>query len=102
MPEVTARSQALERSEPRGFQKGVLFLLVSSAGRGRGDRRRGRIRRRDPCKRLRELVKAEVARQKAEPKSWPAVTDCDPLDQAFAALEAAGQRSSRGGRAQRS
>jgi hypothetical protein len=36
------------------------------------------------------LVKAEVARQKAEQKSWPDVTDCDRLDQAFAALEAEG------------
>jgi hypothetical protein len=43
-----------------------------------------------PRKRLRELVKAEVARQKAEQKSWPEVTDCDRLDQAFAALEAEG------------
>jgi hypothetical protein len=43
-----------------------------------------------PRKRLRELVKAEVVRQKAEQKSWPAVTDCDRLDRAFAALEAEG------------
>jgi len=39
-----------------------------------------------PPKRVRELVKAEVARQKAEQKTWPEVTDCDRLDQAFAAL----------------
>src|SRR4051812_5768240 len=43
-----------------------------------------------PRKRVRELVKAEVARQKAEQESWPVVTDCDRLDRAFAALRAAG------------
>lgn len=43
-----------------------------------------------PRKRLRELVKAEVSRQQAEQKSWPAVTDCDRLDKAFVALEAEG------------
>ena len=31
-------------------------------------------------------IKAEAARQKAEQKSWPAVTDCDRLDRAFTAL----------------
>jgi hypothetical protein len=41
-----------------------------------------------PRKRVRELVKAEVARQKAEQESWPEVTDCDRLNQAFAALRA--------------
>lgn len=41
-----------------------------------------------PRKRIRELVKAEVARQKIEQASWPEVTDCDRLDQAFAALQA--------------
>jgi hypothetical protein len=39
---------------------------------------------------VRELVKAEVARQKAEQESWPAVTDCDRLDRAFATLRADG------------
>src|SRR5690348_10309272 len=43
-----------------------------------------------PRKRLRELVKAEVARHQGEQKSWPAVTDCDRLDKAFAALRAEG------------
>jgi hypothetical protein len=43
-----------------------------------------------PRERLRELVQAEVARLKTEQASWPAVTDCDRLDQAFAALEAEG------------
>jgi hypothetical protein len=43
-----------------------------------------------PRKRLRESIKAEIARQKAEQKSWPEVTDCDRLDQAFAALRAEG------------
>jgi hypothetical protein len=43
-----------------------------------------------PRKRVRELVKAEVARQTAEQESWPEVTDCDRLDQAFAALRAEG------------
>jgi hypothetical protein len=35
--------------------------------------------------RMREMVEAEAARQKAEQESWPEVTDCDRLDQAFAA-----------------
>ena len=35
-----------------------------------------------PRKRVRELVRAEVAKRKAEEKSWPAVTDCDRLDHA--------------------
>ncbi len=43
-----------------------------------------------PAKRIRELVKAEVARQKAEQGSWPEVTDCDRLDRAFVALRAQG------------
>jgi Domain of unknown function (DUF6891) len=43
-----------------------------------------------PRKRVRELVKAEAAQQKAEEESWPEVTDCDRLDQAFAALRAEG------------
>lgn len=43
-----------------------------------------------PRERVRELVKAEVARQKAEQEAWPAVTDCDRLDRAFAALRADG------------
>ncbi|MGL4511466.1 MAG: DUF6891 domain-containing protein [Lacipirellulaceae bacterium] len=43
-----------------------------------------------PRTRVRALVKAEVARQKAEQESWPEVTDCDRLDQAFAALRAEG------------
>jgi hypothetical protein len=43
-----------------------------------------------PAKRIRELVKAEVVRQKAEQESWPEVTDCDRLDQAFDALRAEG------------
>jgi hypothetical protein len=43
-----------------------------------------------PRKRIRELVKAEVARQKAEQESWPTLTHCDRLDQAFAALRAEG------------
>jgi hypothetical protein len=43
-----------------------------------------------PRKRIRELVKAEMARQKAEQASWPVVTDCDRLDQAFAALRSEG------------
>ncbi len=43
-----------------------------------------------PRKRFRELVKAEGARQREEQKSWPAVTDCDRLDRAFATLEASG------------
>jgi hypothetical protein len=43
-----------------------------------------------PRKRVRELVKAEVARQEAEQESWPEVTDCDRLDRAFAALRAEG------------
>jgi hypothetical protein len=33
-----------------------------------------------PRQRVRELVKAAVARQKAEQESWPEVTDCDRLD----------------------
>lgn len=40
-----------------------------------------------PSKRLRALIKAEAARHKAEQKSWPAVTDCDRLDEAFVSLE---------------
>lgn len=43
-----------------------------------------------PRARVRALVKAEVARQQAEQESWPAVTDCDRLDEAFAALRAVG------------
>jgi hypothetical protein len=43
-----------------------------------------------PRKRVRELVRAEVARHKAEQEAWPEVTDCDRLDQAFAALRAEG------------
>jgi hypothetical protein len=43
-----------------------------------------------PRKRVRELVEAGVARQKAKQKSWPKVTDCDRLDQAFAALRSEG------------
>lgn len=43
-----------------------------------------------PHKRVRELVKAEVARQKVEQESWPEVTDCDRLDRAFAALRSEG------------
>ena len=43
-----------------------------------------------PRKRVRELVKVEVARHKAEQESWPEVTDCDRLDRAFAALRAEG------------
>ena len=43
-----------------------------------------------PRRRVRELVKAEVARQKAAQAAWPAVTDCDRLDRAFAALRADG------------
>ena len=43
-----------------------------------------------PREQIRELVKAEAARQKAEQESWPAVTDCDRLDQAFAALRGDG------------
>jgi hypothetical protein len=39
---------------------------------------------------IRELVKAEVARQKSEQESWPKVTDCDRLDRAFAALRDTG------------
>jgi hypothetical protein len=41
-------------------------------------------------KRVRELVKAEIGRQKSAQESWPAVTDCDRLDRAFAALRRAG------------
>jgi hypothetical protein len=41
-----------------------------------------------PRQRVHELVRAEVTRQKAEQASWPAVTDCDRLDQAFANLGA--------------
>src|SRR5262245_35182424 len=41
-----------------------------------------------PRERLRELVKAEMTRLKAEQESWPNVTDCDRLDRAFAALRA--------------
>ena len=43
-----------------------------------------------PRARVRALVKSEVARQRAEQESWPPVTDCDRLDEAFAALQAAG------------
>ena len=43
-----------------------------------------------PRKRVRELVEAEVAQQKAEQEAWPAVTDCDRLDRAFAALRSDG------------
>lgn len=43
-----------------------------------------------PRERIRELVEAEVARQKAEQESWPAETDCDRLDRAFVALRTAG------------
>lgn len=43
-----------------------------------------------PRKRIREMVKAEVERQRAEQQSWPAVTDCDRLDQVFASLEKEG------------
>jgi hypothetical protein len=43
-----------------------------------------------PRTRVRALVKAEVARQQAEQESWPAVTDCDRLDKAFATLRAEG------------
>lgn len=43
-----------------------------------------------PWKRLRALVKAEFARQRAEAEHWPAVTDCDRLDQVFGALSRAG------------
>ena len=41
-----------------------------------------------PRKRLRGWIKAAVALQRAEQESWPAVTDCDRLDQAFDALRA--------------
>ena len=43
-----------------------------------------------PGKRIGELVKAEVARQRAEQESWPEVTDCDRLDRAFVALRSQG------------
>jgi Domain of unknown function (DUF6891) len=43
-----------------------------------------------PRKQVRQLVEAEVARQEAEQQSWPAVTDCDRLDQAFVTLRANG------------
>ena len=43
-----------------------------------------------PRERLRQLVEAEVERLRVEQQSWPAVTDCDRLDRAFAALEADG------------
>lgn len=43
-----------------------------------------------PLARVRALVKAVAARQRAEQASWPPVTDCDRLDEAFAALRAAG------------
>jgi hypothetical protein len=43
-----------------------------------------------PRERLRELIKAEVARHQAEQRSWPTVTDCERLDRAFTALEAEG------------
>lgn len=39
---------------------------------------------------LRKEVKKEVARKKAEEATWPATTDCDRLDKAFAAMEKAG------------
>lgn len=41
-------------------------------------------------RRIRELIRAEVARQAAEQAAWPAVTDCDRLDRAFDALRARG------------
>ncbi|MGL6073502.1 MAG: DUF6891 domain-containing protein [Fimbriiglobus sp.] len=39
-----------------------------------------------PKKRVRDLVKEEVQKQQAKQASWPAVTGCDRLDRAFAAL----------------
>jgi hypothetical protein len=39
---------------------------------------------------LRKEVKKEAARKQAEEATWPATTDCDRLDRAFAAMEAAG------------
>src|SRR5262245_63322817 len=41
-----------------------------------------------PRTRVRELVESEVTRLRTEQPSWPAVTDCDRLDQAFASLQA--------------
>jgi hypothetical protein len=41
-------------------------------------------------KRLRDLIEAEKAKQKAEQKTWPKVTDCDRIDQAFDALRGEG------------
>jgi hypothetical protein len=43
-----------------------------------------------PRRRLRELIKSEVARHRAEQQSWPEVTDCDRLDRGFAALRTGG------------
>ena len=39
---------------------------------------------------LRAAVEPEFARKAEAEKTWPAVTDCDRLDQAFAALDARG------------
>jgi hypothetical protein len=39
---------------------------------------------------LRKEVKKEAARKQAEEATWPATTDCDRLDRAFATMEAAG------------
>ena len=43
-----------------------------------------------PRERLRELIKVEMERYKAEQRSWPTVTDCERLDRAFTALETQG------------
>src|SRR5262245_49723850 len=43
-----------------------------------------------PSKRLRQMIKAEIERQRTEERSWPAVTDCDRLDKTFAAFKAEG------------
>jgi hypothetical protein len=40
-----------------------------------------------PKKRLRAMIKAEIEQKRIEEQSWPAVTDCDRLDQVFALLE---------------
>jgi hypothetical protein len=79
-PECTAREH-IERYVRYGFHRpGEIVRIVCEGVLG------GEL----PPKRVRELVSAEMTRRKPERKSWSAVTDCDRLDQAFAALRAEG------------
>src|SRR5262249_25555479 len=43
-----------------------------------------------PKARLQEIIAEEVEVKRTEERSWPAVTDCDRLDEVFASLNEAG------------